>query len=239
MKPYLGTWMTSHSVARCVAWIFISFHSISSFANEFSDVTDSAYMFADYGLATYKSLLVKSNDTMGVVTYGIGANAGQNKDLGIEYRVESESVTFALNTSSIVSSWTSTIIKYRMWAFELGPVIGRGTVKATREGTEIMDVVSSGYGGYFGTLIPIGKRSLIYFNGMSVANSTVMDRKERTVALGSRLDLEIGTRIALTRKSLSYVMGYRRRSNSITEGGTAFNELQTSTFLGFQSGFDF
>ena len=213
--------------------------STGAFADELTDKAKTAYLFADYGLGTYKSLLVASNDTMGVMTYAIGANAGQNKDLGIEYRVETQTASFALNQSSIATSWTSTIIKYRLWAFELGPVIGKSAVKANRAGTEILDVVGSGYGGYFGMMLPLGKNSLIYLNAMSVANSDTVDRKERTITLGSRTDVELGARIGITRKALDVTLGYRRRANAITEGGASYNELQTATFVGFHAGTDF
>ena len=223
---------------HAVLGYLIAFSS-GAIADEFSDKSKTAYMLADYGLGTYKSLLLESNDTMGVITYAIGANAGQNKNLGIEYRVETQSVSFALNQSSIATNWTSTIIKYRLWAFELGPVIGKSSVKATRENTEILDVVSSGYGGYFGMLLPVGKNSLLYFNAMSVTNADTVDRKERTITLGSRMDLEIGSRIGITRKALDITLGYRRRTNSISESGTGYNELQTATYIGFHSGMDF
>jgi hypothetical protein len=213
--------------------------SPTALADEISDLADTAYFFGDYGLATYKSKLVDSNDTTGAVTYGIGTHAGQDKQLGVEYRVESQTTNFTLNKSKIASIWTSTIIRYRLWVFELGPVIGRAKVTASREDAEILDVVGSGYGGYFGFLIPAGKNSVIYANAMSVASSEVVDKKERTIALGSRLDMEIGSRIGITKKALDFTMGYRRRSNSITEAGTSYAELMTSTFIGMHTGFDF
>lgn len=213
--------------------------AMSANGDDFTDRTETAYVFGDYGLGTYKSLLVESNDTMGIVTYGLGTNAGQNKNLGIEYRVESQSVSFALSQSTFTSVWTSNIFKYRLWAFELGPVIGSVKMKATRAGTEIFDLVGSGYGGYFGMNLPVGKNSSLYFNGMSVSTGEALDKQQRVITVGSRLDLELGTRIAITRKSIDFVTGYRRRSNSITEGGASYNELQTSTFLGFNAGMDF
>jgi hypothetical protein len=211
----------------------------SARADEFSDKSKTIYMFGDYGLGTYKSLLVESNDTMGIVTYGFGASAGQDKNFGVEYRVENQSVTFALNQSSIATSWTSTIFKYRLWAIELGPVFGKAAVKANREGTDILDVVSSGYGGYFGMMLPIGKNSLLYLNGMSVANSDTVDREAREITLGSRTDVELGSRIGISRNAFDITLGYRRRTFSVTEASTAYNELQTSTFVGFHLGTDF
>ena len=218
-----------------LAVAFLSF-SMAAKADEMTDRTDTVFMFADYGLGTYKSTLVDSNDTMGVMTYGFGANAGQERNLGFEYRQEKQSITFAVNDSSLTSDWTSTIFKYRMWMVELGVVLGGVKMKVEREGAEILDIVGDGYGGYFGMLIPMSRDNLAYLNVMSVATASPVDKKERTIAFGSRLDIEVGGRFALSRKYLNFDVGYRRRSNSVTESGVAYSELQTATFLGFSFG---
>ena len=214
----------------------VTVFSVGVKADEMTDRTDTVFMFADYGLGTYKSLLVDSNDTMGVMTYGFGANAGQERNLGFEYRQEKQSIAFAVNDSSLTSDWTSTIFKYRMWMVELGVVLGGVKMKSEREGAEILDIVGDGYGGYFGMLIPMSRDNLAYINVMSVATAAPVDKKERTIVLGSRLDIEVGGRFALARKYLNFDVGYRRRSNSVTESGVAYNELQTATFLGFSLG---
>lgn len=205
-------------------------------ADEMTDRTSTAFIFADYGLGTYKSKLVDSNDTMNVMTYGFGANAGEERNLGFEYRQEKQTIAFAVNESGLTSDWTSTILKYRIWMMELGAVIGGVKMKVEREGTEVLDIVGDGYGGYFGLLIPMSRGNLAYLNVMSVATASPVDKKERVIAMGSRLDIEVGGRFAISRKYLTFDVGYRRRTNSITEGGTAYSELQTSTFLGFSLG---
>jgi hypothetical protein len=205
-------------------------------ADEMTERTSTAFIFADYGLGTYKSKLVDSNDTMNVVTYGFGANAGEERNLGFEYRQEKQAITFAVNESSLISDWTSTIFKYRFWMMELGAVIGGVKMKVEREGAEVLDIVGDGYGGYFGLLIPMSRGNLAYLNAMSVATASPVDKKERVIAMGSRLDIEVGGHFAISRKYLNFDVGYRRRANSITEGGTAYNELQTTTFLGFSLG---
>ena len=213
--------------------------SVSAKGDEMTDRTSTVYMFADYGLGTYKSLLVDSNDTMGVTTYGFGANAGQDRNLGFEYRQEKQTINFAVNQSSLTSDWTSTIFKYRVWMVELGVVLGGVKMKVEREGSEILDIVGDGYGGYFGMLIPMSRDNLAYLNVMSVSTAAPVDKKERTIALGPRMDIELGGRFALARKYLNFDIGYRRRTNSVTESDVAYNELQTSTFLGFSLGHKF
>jgi hypothetical protein len=205
-------------------------------ADEMTDRTNTVFMFTDYGLGTYKSLLVDSNDTMSVLTYGFGANAGQERNLGFEYRQEKQAISFAVNDSTLTSDWTSTIFKYRMWMMELGVVLGGVKMKVEREGTEILDIVGDGFGGYFGMLIPMSRENLAYLNVMSVATASPVDKKERVITMGSRLDIELGGRFAITRKHLTFDVGYRRRSYSVTESGEAYSELQTATFLGFSLG---
>ncbi|MCX6124000.1 MAG: hypothetical protein NTV34_04520 [Proteobacteria bacterium] len=208
-------------------------------ASEVDDLVRTVYLYGDYGLGTYKSTLMVSNDTNSVVTYGVGTYAGQEKRLGVEYRVETATTGFALNTSSLQMIWSTTIIKYRLWAFELGPVIGGVKATGNRAGTDVFDAVGSGYGGYFGMTLPIGKNNSLDIKATQVSTGEVIDKKLAAVAIGPRLDIEIGGRIGLTRKSLAATLGYRRRSNTITESGTSYAELQTATFIGFNSGFDF
>ena len=208
-------------------------------ADDFEDSARTVYLLTDMGLVTYKSLLLASNDTTTALTYGVGATVGTQKQMTIEHRVETTKVTFSLPSSSLATSWTSTIIKYRLWAFELGPVVGSVAAKGNRAGTDIFDLVGSGYGGYFGIIAPVGRHSLIQLNAMQVSTSQNIEKKALQVAYGPRLDVELSSRIALTKKNLDATIGYRRRSNSITENGTAYKELQTSTFVGFVTGFDF
>lgn len=205
-------------------------------SNEFADRTHTSFLFFDYGLATYKSKLMDSNDTTGTISYGFGLNAGAQRNFGVEYRVENSTVLFETNQSSLVTSWTSTIFKYRLWAFELGPVLGTVKMAGKRENTEIFDIVGSGYGGYFGILIPVGSNNLAYMNAMSVATSAPVDTLARVITMSSRVDLELGTKIKITRRAVDFLVGYRRRAYSITEAGSPYTELQTATFFGFNFG---
>jgi hypothetical protein len=199
----------------------------------------TAYLYADYGLGTYKSTLMDNNDTNGIMTYGVGLYAGQNKQLGVDYRVEQATTTFALNSSSLQMKYESTSIRYRLWLFELGPVIGSVTGKGNRAGTDIFDAVGSGYGGFFGFYMPVGRRNLLHMSLYQVSTGTPIDKKGADIQFGPRQDLEVGTYVNIVKKYLDINVGYRRRSHSITEGGTTYAELQTETYLGFMTGFSF
>lgn len=235
MRQMISIFKVSWAAVAASLFLFVG----SANADEMADRADTAYVFADYGLGTYKSLLVESNDTMGITTYGFGANAGQDRNLGFQYRQEKASVSFAVNKSTLASTWTSMIFKYRVWMMELGVVLGGVKMKAEREGAEILDIVGDGYGGYFGMLIPMSRDNLAFVNVMSVSTADPVDKKEREIALGSRLDIEVGGRFALSRKYLNLDVGYRRRANAVTESGVSYNELQTATFLGFSLGHTF
>lgn len=209
-------------------------------ADDFIERSKTVYLLGDYGMGTYKSQLMENNDTNGIVTYGVGAAAGQEMQLTIDYRVEQATTAFALDGSSLLMKWDTTAIKYRLWAFEFGAVIGSAAAKANKAGTDLFDCVGSGYGGYFGLQVPVGKRSSIDLKATQVSTSETIDKKGRTtVTIGPRLDVELSGRIALTKRILDATIGYRRRANSITNDGTAYSELQTSTFLGFLMGFTF
>jgi hypothetical protein len=112
-------------------------------------------------------------------------------------------------------------------------------MSSKRENAEIFDLVGGGYGGYFGILMPVGSKNIAYMNAMSVATASPVDTQARTITMGSRMDLELGTKIKVTRKAVDFVVGYRRRTLSITEGGRPFSELQTATFFGFNVGSTF
>lgn len=229
----------NHKILPAVSAIGFAFFSMIAYGDDFTDRTHTAYLLTDYGMGTYKSQLMQSNDTNSIVTYGIGANAGQNLDLGIEYRVEQATTTFALDQSSIQMKWDTTVVKYRLWAFEIGGVFSGVTAKANQAGTDIFDCVGSGYGGYFGLQMPIGRRSSIDLKATQATTGLTIDKKEAQVAVGPRLDLELSGRIAITRKNLEATLGYRRRTNTLTYNSTAYSELQTATFLGFETGFNF
>ena len=208
-------------------------------ADDFTERAKTVYLLGDYGMGTYKSQLMENNDTNSIVTYGIGAAAGQDMQLTVDYRVETATTTFALDGSSLLMKWDTTTIKYRLWAFELGAVIGSVAAKANKAGTDLFDCVGSGYGGYFGMQMPVGKRSSIDLKATQASTTETIDKKGRTVAIGPRLDVELSGRIALTKKNLDATVGYRRRTNSITSDRTAYSELQTATYLGFLMGFTF
>ncbi len=208
-------------------------------ADEFDDRIRTIYMYGDYGLGTYKSTLMESNHTNGIVTYGVGTYSGYDRVLGIDHRVESATTTFALNSSSLQMIWKTTAIKYRVWAFELGPVIGSVTAKANREGTDIMEAVGEGYGGYFSISMPVGKNNTFDMRATQVSTGEMIDKQQRVVAVGPRLDLELSSRIVIAKRGFDAMIGYRRRTYSITEGGSGYLELQTATCVGFVTGFNF
>jgi hypothetical protein len=209
------------------------------YSDDVSNTIRTVYSEFDYGLGTYKSELMDTNDTNGVVTYALGLYASQEKRLGVEYKVETATTTFALNSSSLLTKWTSTAIRYRFWLIELGPVLGSVAATGVREGESIFNAVGSGYGGYFSFTLPVGKKSTLELKAMQVSTAETVDKTLAEVTFGPRTDLEISSRIAVSKKWFDATIGYRKRTNTITESGQTYNEGQTSTFLGLLAGFDF
>ncbi|MCX6117089.1 MAG: hypothetical protein NT027_06085 [Proteobacteria bacterium] len=222
--------------------ILLIIHSLfprNLFAESTDDVTRSLYLYTDYGLGTYKSKLLESNDTNSVLTYGAGIYAGTEKRLGVDYRVEQASTAFELNSSSLLLHWKTTAVRYRFPYVELGPVIGSVLAKGNRSGTDIFDAVGNGYGGFLGVLVPVGRRSTIDLKICQVSTSEIIDKNNAQVSIGPRLDLELSSRIGITKKNFDFTLGYRRRTFSITENSVSFAELQSATFIGFVGGFNF
>lgn len=231
--------MTKSKILKALITASLGLAPSSYAASEPEELIRTAYILSDYGMGTYKSELMETNDTNGILTYGMGMYAGHQKKLGVEYRVENATTAFALTSSSLQMKWDTTIIKYRAWIFEIGPVLGSVYAKGNREGTDIFEATGNGYGGYFGLFMPVGKHSTIDLKATQVSTGEMMDKEARTVAVGPRLDLEVSSKIGITKRNLSATIGYRRRTSSITEESVAYAELQTATFIGFYTGFDF
>jgi len=50
---------------------------------------------------------------------------------------------------------------------------------------------------------------------------------------------DIGANIPLTKKTFDFIFGYKYRTYAITVEGTAYKELHNTTYIGFQSGWQF
>jgi hypothetical protein len=204
-----------------------------------SSAYQTAYLYADYGLATYKSELLKANDTNGVVQYGLGFNAGENDRVGMQLRSDTTTVTFAIPSSSLQTAWQDYIISARLSYFNLGFMLSSLKMTANDAGTDLFDLRGNGYGFYLNGVIPFDRRSFAYLTIMSTSISDIVEKDEKPVTVGPRLDVDLGSSFAVTRKVLDFVVGYRRRTYSVTAESASGNELMTATYFGFRLGTNF
>ena len=214
-------------------------NSSKAFADDFARNLKTIYLEADYGISTYKSKLVESNDTGSITSYTIGANIGNEKPVAIVIRSDQSDLKFLLNESEIASSWRDTIIRYRWGYVYFGGILGQTTWEVKSAGVDLFSGTGSGYGGNFGATFPIGSRNLFTVDVTSLTASTFVEKNEKDVKMGARLDVNFTGNIGITRDAIDLIVGYRQRTHSVSYLGTSFAESHAATFFGFQMGSDF
>lgn len=227
--------LTAVVIAALAAAIFTE----QANADDIESQLPTIYLAADYGLSTYKSKLVESNDTGAITSYTLGANVGASKPVAILIRSDQSDIKFLLNESEIASSWRDTIIRYRWGYVYLGGVLGQTTWEVKSAGVDLFAGTGSGYGGNFGIMVPIGARNLFTLDVASVTASTFVEKNEKDVKMAARTDINFLGNIGITRNSLDLLVGYRQRSHAVSYEATSYAEIHTATFFGFQMGSDF
>lgn len=198
------------------------------------DLFPDFYLDTTYGFTTSKSKLVESNDLGSTFSYGLGSYAGKDAALGFNLGFSTDTVSYELNTSSIVLAWQETSIHYRMGPFYIGPIFGQVDVKSSKEGTDIIDAKGSGIGATTGLVLSVGRKSAIYLKISSLAISAMKDTSDQTVSVDSRLDIDIGTSIKISRDLFSLIFGYKQRTMSI-KYQSSYSEAMYTTYFGFRT----
>ncbi|MEY4631548.1 MAG: hypothetical protein RIQ81_1668 [Pseudomonadota bacterium] len=197
------------------------------------------YFNSDYALTTHKSELVESNDTGSSLRYAVGFNVGTQKELGIVLQTESSAISFLLNDTAVSLLYRDTRITYRLGYFYLGAVSAYAEASATgADGTEMFSGRGTGFGYTAGFFYPVGK-SLIQVDATSAAISDFLNKDEAvTVAMGSRMDIDISGHIPVSRRYFTLDLGYRQRTQPLTYQSTAYTETMQKTYIGFSMGTD-
>lgn len=213
--------------------------SSKAYAQGVESSLKTIHLDADYAMTTHKSELVESNDTGSSIRYGVGFNVGAQKELGIVLQTESSTISFLLNDTAVSLLYRDTRITYRLGYFYLGAVSAYAEASAEgADGAEMFSGRGSGFGYTAGALIPVGK-SLLQVDVTSAAISDFLNKDEAvTVALGSRMDIDISGHIPISRRYFKLDLGYRQRTQPITYQGTAYTETMQKTYLGFSMGTD-
>lgn len=222
-----------------------------------------------FGLSTYKSTMVQSNDTGNTIGYGLGVSSGGDRGMAMGLEREQSTFSFALNNASIALGTQDVDVTYRWGPVYLGllftetswyakaPPDANGDSLLDQDATaeEYLDILSNGYGARLGAYFAMGRRSSlsldIRYGTTSKVQQTIPEEPstggitgtspalDRTVALGPRLSLDIGTSIGITREVLSFIAGYRYRTYALTVATESFSELHTSTYIGLLAGWNF
>ena len=230
-------------IAACWIWASLAIGLCSrpvwADTDSMQSILPTAWLAFDYGLTTYKSKLVESNDTGGMVNYSIGANVGAQKTFGLVIRTDTSSIAFELNESKIESTWRDTVLRWRWGYAYLGGVLGQTSFKAETAGTVAVEGTGSGYGANFGVYLPVGRSNAMQLDVTSVTIGEFSDAEQRSVTFGARTDINISGQIEIVRRAIHSVLGYRYRTHALKAGDVSAEELHTATWVGLAFGADF
>lgn len=220
-------------IIACVCWGMAS-QVFARGKDDFARFAPTFFLDTTFGLTTYKSKLVNSNDTGTGLSYSIGGHAGGNHEYGFLVRTDSNKTSFLLNESSIATTWQDTILRYRIWAFYIGGIFSQIDLKVNDQGAERVDAAASGYGGNVGFLIPINRIGVFYCDVASVSVANFRNTFEEEVKSGTRMDIDLGAHFDVTRDLLDLTVGYKQRASTI-EIGESNAESYFVTYLGFRA----
>jgi len=221
--------------------VFLAMILVPTFSASAQDVDaglKTIYLNADYALTTHKSKLVESNDTGTSLRYSLGFNVGDQKELGVVLQAESSAIKFLLNDTSTSLLFRDTRITYRLGYFYFGAVSGYAEAGAVAaDGTDMFSGRGTGFGYIAGAYLPVGGRSLLQIDVASVSTSSFLNKDEAvTVALGSRLDIDISGHIPISKKIMTLDIGYRQRTLPIVYNSVSYAETMQKTYIGFTVG---
>ncbi len=207
-------------------------------AQEIEAGLKTIYLSTDYALTTHKSELVESNDTGSSIRYGLGFNVGDQKQLGVVLLTESSAINFLLNETATTLLFRDTRITYRFGYFYVGVVSAYAEAAAVAaDGTDMFSGRGTGYGYAAGVYIPVGGKSLLQIDITSASVSSFLNKDEDvTVAIGSRMDIDISGHIPISKRYFTLDLGYRQRTLPITYNSVSYSESMQKTYIGFTMG---
>ena len=193
------------------------------------------------GLTTYKSEVVKSNDTSFSFGYGLGVFGGRTNSFGMYFGNELNTTDFVYadseQKSKVVTSFQDTLIRYRWGPFYIGPAFTQMLMTTTRQDVEYLDFLATGIGFHTGLRINFKRESVVFLEVLSASSSAtkeaVQDPTSTPVSVGARTDIHMGGIIKLTKNLLDLQIGYKQRTYAITVGSESFLETVTFTWIGF------
>ena len=114
-----------------------------------------------------------------------------------------------------------------------------------------MKVSNTGMGANVGFNIAVTRAASVYLDINSVTTSLVQQSyienaeteangfTEAEIAIGPRLDIDLGGSIAITKNWLDMNFGFKQRTMSVTVDTSTYKEQINSTYLGLRTGWSF
>ena len=163
---------------------------------------------------------------------------GDQKQLGVVLLTESSAINFLLNETSTTLLFRDTRITYRFGYFYVGVVSAYAEAAAVAaDGTDMFSGRGTGYGYAAGAYIPVGGKSLLQIDITSASVSSFLNKDEDvTVAIGSRMDIDISGHIPISKRYFTLDLGYRQRTLPITYNSVSYSESMQKTYIGFTMG---
>lgn len=208
--------------------------ALASKGSGFGEYCPTFFLDTSFGLTTYKSKLVESNDTGTGLSYALGGYAGEDRKFGFLVKTDTSTTSFLLNTSKVAVSWQDSILRYRLGPVYAGLLLTTIDLKVNNQGVDELDVSGSGTGGNLGFFYPIGRMGLFYFDASTVTLTNFRNVLADEVKGGTRLDLDMGAYFDLTRDFLDLAIGYRQRTTSF-KVTSSYDETFYVTYVGFRT----
>lgn len=211
--------------------IFFSFNKIFAFG--FANKAPTFYLKTLFGLGTYKSTLVESNDTNTGLMFEIGGNAGRYKNIGFLLRNEITSTNFELNNSSNSVIWQDVVIRYQFSYFYAGLLTTSINYQVNKSGTDTIDSTGYGYGGNAGIMFPLTNHNFLFLDINYASITKIVDKNISNFGVNSRMDINLGTYLSIMKDFLDFIAGYRQQNYAITTT-SSYTESFLLTYFGLQ-----
>ncbi len=201
-------------------------------------LTPDLYVDTQFALTNHLSKLVASHDQGTFLSYGAGTFAGSESNLEFFMSRQSESSRFALNQSSIETTWQDTAIRYHFGYFYAAGIFTQVASRVNSQGTELIDAAGSGMGAGLGMRMAVGRGGSFHLDLAGVSVSSMKNALDGEVSMPQRIDADLGGSLDLTSRMLDLVFGYRLRLTSI-KTDAVYADSSYQTYVGLRFSFFF
>lgn len=226
-------------LGAAVFFLFVKSTNLFAQSNIIDRRTKTAFGDVGYGFSTGKSKMLESNDTGSLIRVSAGTHVGEEKGILIGLDYEILTLPYALVEHDFVKTDTDILLNYRLGFFSAGLMIASSEVVLTGGGEELITSTASGFGGNTAVNIPFGKSTLTYFKAKFATYNESTDTVDETTALKTKMTIDIGGNVLLSRDIFYMVFGYRYETFGLSYLASTHAELFTTTYVGFGMGWDF